>query len=87
MYEIALIENDDNSIDIIASNHGKKQHFILDVVSQSDGDYFQLCKDMLNDEPAVYRTHFSFKTWQLAKKHYDRVKRKGFNFNYQKDYF
>ncbi|MCF6331520.1 MAG: hypothetical protein L3I99_08275 [Sulfurimonas sp.] len=86
MYEIALLENDDDSIDIIASK-STKQHFMIDVVSPDDGDFYTLCKEMLDGEPAVYRTYFTFKTWQNAKKHYDLVVHKGFRLNFQRQYF
>jgi hypothetical protein len=86
MYEIALLENDDDSIDIIASASAK-QHFMIDVVTPDYGDFYILCKEMLDGEPAVYRTYFKFKTWQDAKKHYDLVLRKGFRMNFQRQYF
>jgi len=86
MYEIALLENDDYSIDIIASKTNK-QHFIIDVVTPDYGDFYTLCKDILDGEPAVYRTHFKFKTWQDAKKHYNLVLHKGFRMNFKKQYF
>ncbi len=86
MYEIALLQNDDNSIDILATN-SNKQHFIIDVVEPNNGDIYDLFKEMLDGEPAVYRTYFKFRTWQDAKRHYDLVLRKGFKMNFQKQYF
>ena len=86
MYQIALLENDGDSIDIIASASAK-QHFMIDVVTPDYGDFYTLCKDMLDGEPAAYRTHFTFKSWQDAKKHYDLVAHKGFRMNFQRQYF
>jgi len=86
MYEIALMLHDDDTIDILASNG--KQHYILDVINKDEaGEFYDLCRDMLGDDCAVYRTHFEFKSWQSAKKHYDLVVRKGFRFGFQKQYF
>lgn len=86
MYQFILLENDDDSIDIIASA-SNRQHFMIDIVSPENGEFYTFCKEMLDGEPTVYRTYFSFKTWQDAKKHYNLVLQKGFKMYYKKQYF
>ena len=85
MYNYLLIDNI-NSIDIIAFNEKKKQHYILDVI-ETDDEFYPLCFEMLDGEPMVYRMSFTFRSWKDAKKHYDAVRKNGFQPDSKKFYF